>query len=70
VWVELLNDAELLDKGITIEPKAQVVKAVKESEVIAFNVVGTQGDVISVARFRASGLGIAYEIEVGIQVTG
>jgi len=70
VWVEVLNDGELLDKGITIEPKVQVVKAVKESEVIGFDVVGIYGDVIAVARFRLSGLGIVYEIEVEIQVTG
>jgi phage baseplate assembly protein W len=67
VWVEVLNDGELLNEGITIEPKARVVK---ESGVTAFDVVGIQGDVNVVARFRLSGLGIAYEIEVEIQVLG
>jgi len=67
VWVEVLNDGKLLDAGITIEPKVQVVK---ESGVIVFNVVGTLEGMDAYARFQASGLGIAREIEVEIQVIG
>jgi hypothetical protein len=60
VRVEVLNDGE----GIMIEPKVQVVK---ESGRIFFGVSGTRAGVFT-AHFRASGLGIAREIEVEIQV--
>jgi len=66
VRVEVLNDDELLNEGITIEPKVQVVK---ESGRIFFDVSGIQAGVFT-AHFRASGLGIAYEIDIEIQVMG
>jgi phage baseplate assembly protein W len=64
VWVEVLNDGELLDNGIRIVPKAQVVK---ESGAIFFGASGIR-PVVFTAHFRASGLGIAREIEVEIHV--
>jgi phage baseplate assembly protein W len=64
VRVEVLNDDELLSDGIIIEPKVQVVK---ESGRIFFDVSGIQAGVFT-AHFRASGLGIAREIGIEIQV--
>ncbi len=64
VTVELLNDEEMWDKGIVIEPKAQVVQ---QSGRYDFEVMGDR-EVTATARFRASGLGIVHEREVTIRV--
>jgi len=66
VRVELLNDEEMIDSGVVIEPKVQ---SVRESGVYGFEVTGDR-EVTATARFRASGLGIEREAGVEIQVVG